>query len=83
MGTTQVKKSPLKSQNMWVGIATIIAAAFAYFGVSGDAATANELADTATDVANAIDEKNWGLLFGVGINAVNIITHLWKTYFAK
>ncbi len=81
--TTPAKKSPLKSTNMWTGIATLVAAAFAYFGVSPDAAAAVDLANTTTQVVDAIETKNFALLFGILINAVNVVTHLVKNYFGK
>ena len=81
--TTPTTKSPLKSTNLWTGLATLVAAAFAYFGVSPDAAAAADLANTTTQVVDAIETKNFALLFGVLINAVNIVTHLVKTYFSK
>ena len=81
--TTPTTKSPLKSTNLWTGIATLVAAAFAYFGVSPDMAAATDIASTTTQVVDAIETKNFALLFGVLINAVNIVTHLVKTYFSK
>lgn len=74
-------KTPFKSTNFWTGIATIVAAAFGYFAVTPDAAAAGQLADTAQSVTEAVQAKNWPLLFGIVINAVNVVTHLVKTYF--
>jgi peptidase E len=82
MANTTPTKTPWKSTNFWTGIATVLAAGFAYFGISADAAAAVDLADTTTRAVEAIESKNWALLFGVGINVVNIVTHLWKTYFS-
>lgn len=81
MSNTTPTKTPFKSTNFWTGIATIVAAGFGYFAINPDPASAAQLADTAQTVADAIQAKNWPLLFGIAINAVNIVTHLIKTYF--
>ena len=76
-------KTPFQSTNFWTGILTVIAAAFAYFGVAPDLAVSNELADTTKDVVDAVVTKNYALLFGVLINVTNIVQHFIKTYFKK
>lgn len=74
-------KSPLKSTNLWTGLATIVAAAFGYFAITPDAAAASDLSETAKRLTDALAAKNWPLLIGIVVNAANIIGHLVKTYF--
>lgn len=72
------KTSPLKSANLWTGIATLVAAIFAYFQLSPDLSTAATLSDAAAQAADAIATRNWVLLISVLINAGNILWHLFK-----
>lgn len=81
MANTTPTKTPLKSSNFWTGLATIAAAAFGYFAIAPDAATAADLSGAAHQLTDALQAKNWPLLFAVVINAANVVTHLVKTYF--
>lgn len=73
------KTSALSSSNFWIGLATLAAAAFSYFGVSPDLAAAGSLGEAAQQAADAISTRNWVLLFSVAINVGNILYHLfWK-----
>lgn len=69
---------PIKSKNLWTGIATIVAAAFSFFAINFDPATVDTLTDAAHKAQEAITARNWVLLFSVVINLGNIIYHLFK-----
>ena len=77
------KKSILQSKNFWTGIATILAAAFAYFGVTVDTAAAATLTDGAQTVTDAVETKNWLALGVFLLNSGNVLFHLFKTWFAN
>ena len=86
MPTTQApapKKPVWKSKNFWTGIATILAAAFAYFGVTVDTAAAATLTDGAQTVTDAVETKNWLALGVFLLNSGNVLFHLFKTWFAN
>lgn len=71
-------KSPIKSWNLWTGIATIVAAVFSYFALSPDPAAAQALSDEAHRAAEAISTKNYILLATIVFNIGNILYHLFK-----
>ncbi len=76
------KKGPLQSKNFWTGIATLLASGFLYFGISVDAQAVTLIGDTAGQVTNAIETKNWTAIVLILVNSGNILIHLFKTWFA-
>lgn len=76
--STAVKKSPLRSTNFWAGIATVVAAGFAYFSVTPDLDQASVLANEAHRVVDSVVTKNYALLIAAVVNAGNILFHLFK-----
>lgn len=65
-----------KSRNFWTGIITVVTGAASYFLISPDVVAADVLAGEAHKAVDAISTKNYVLLFGVLVNAGNIIWHL-------
>lgn len=74
----QPAKSPLKSTNLWTGVATIVSAAFAFFSIAPDLSSAGILADESHRAVDAINTKNYGLLIAAVVNVGNILYHLFK-----
>ena len=78
--TTQTRaQAVVGSANFWTGIVTVITAAFSYFAIAPDLTTVDVLAGEAQKAVDAISTKNYIALFGVVVNAGNILYHLfWK-----
>jgi hypothetical protein len=72
------KSSPIKSPNLWTGIATLVAGLFSYFALTPDLALADTLASEAQKAIDAISTRNYVVLITVVINVVNILYHLFK-----
>ena len=70
--------SPLKSTNLWTGVATLVAALFSFFTLTPDLTQADTLAGEAHRAVEAISTRNYVVLITVVINVVNILYHLFK-----
>lgn len=72
------QKTPLKSSNLWTGVATIVSAVISYFALTPDLSSAKLLSDEAHRAVDAISTRNYVVLFTVVVNVGNILYHLFR-----